>query len=260
VWTGDAIVWSVRSFTPEAQKRLLQCGNIDARRAVVIGLAISYTDGIPDDVANVWREAVPQTRADDHWLPRALQQESELLVEWVKGWGVRADVPSEPFESFPDALLPDLERLPIERRRELLADVGQRKSIVIDEVVARLVADDLAMIEILFQQPERRRFQRAALSGELDDAWLERAAVARRAGWTPDQIVAAQIAGVGVTIISGPESAHWESRAADFRSRLQLATTGLEKELWAAGKQICESRRDEALAEERREAVFGLDW
>lgn len=77
---------------------------------------------------------------------------------------------------------------------------------LVDEVVARLITDDLETVEVLFTQG-RTRFQRAALSGEIDEGWLRRAAIARRAGWSAERIVAAQITGVGVMTIAGPESA-----------------------------------------------------
>lgn len=257
VWGHDGGVFAVSRMTPAAQLGLLRSRSRAARRTLVLSLAADRPPGMPPELDTAWREEVPRTPAG-WWLEEALLQDPDLLVAWTKGWAERTEDPDEEFESFPDRLLPALEDLPLEARRELLREVMPRRSILTDEVVARLVSDDLETVEILFSEGHSR-FLHAALAGEIDESWIRRATIAHRAGWSPARIVAAQITGVGVIGFSGPESNFWETKAQRFRDLLATGPSGLERELWEASLRLCEADRDRARERERREDIYGRD-
>ena len=91
-----------------------------------------------------------------------------------------------------------------------------------------------------------------------DEAWMERALIARDHGWEPERIVDARLMPSGV--FWGNASTHWQGEIEAFE-RLRSAPDQRDAErrgrIADAGVAFCAARRDDDLRREREERVHG---
>jgi hypothetical protein len=224
-------------------------------QAVAIGLGTSGRS-LPPGTQKKWETAIVRCPADDHWYAVILKSRHSLLVTWVEAWLVRQASPQAPYEPIPDKLLDLIAELKAELKEQLLDHVPAKPyHPSISGLVTRLVGDDDGLATVLFGRAELKHYHEAALTGSPTPSWLKRASVALNHGWSPKDVVAACTS--GLSIWSGPESAHWEAWVKGFEE-LGRGRGRRAKLLSEAGVEYYNSRRDRAVEQERHEAIYGL--
>lgn len=196
-----------------------------------------------------WREAALRASAGAAHLPNLLASDPRLATEWFIR-RVSSDAPPDP----------DLYRL-----EEVVArlDGAQRRKILSSfrsmsyrwrRLVEPLVGDDVDLYRLLLTLTEDETLRLGPLQGKPDGRWTQLASAALAAGLEPDEI-AEQTIGFGWDW-AGDESDMWQGWIRAFKD-LRKSRDARLRQIAERVSEIAERRRLEALAKERREAVFG---
>jgi hypothetical protein len=242
--------------------RLLDAPDRLIGRATAVALAIRAGDSrlsdLPGAVQRRWREVIVQSPADEYWYSKILGRDPELFVDWLKSWFARRQQHSSHRERVPRSLIEVIGDLPVNLRVQLIRDMPQDvHSISVQEVVARLVSNDLEVAAALFERAELADLHGAALHGGPSESWMERALLALDWGWDPVRIVRAPL--FRMTSWSGEASLHWQGKIDAFKNLRQHteASDPRRERIIAAGIEYYESLRDTDAEDERRERIFG---
>ena len=211
-------------------------------------------DGLPDDLRERSRDLVINHPADEQLYQSLFEQHPDVLVDWIRAWWGRLRTDSVEF--LPIQLEDLIAGLPIETRLDLIAEVPADR-LPNHRLVTQLVSNDAKAAEALFGREGVEHLHGAALHGEPDEAWMERALLALDYGWSPEEVVLET--SMGSFEFSGEASAYWQKKVDAFQSlRVVGASQEPERErIVAAGIALYAQKRDADLRRERQERVFG---
>lgn len=212
----------------------------------------SRDDLLDPEFQILWRNAIVHY-ADRHdpWLSDILRNDGVLAYDWLQ-WqvGQRSRPQFLGIRSAADAAISTLDN---NARRRIMSSI--RENFYDPEFIAQLVGDDPNLYESLLEIPELREYWFAPLGGTLRPTWAQLAKVALRRGISPQEIVSGAPFGLSVSS-SGRESAYWDSKIAEFRQMLEHEDSGI-RDVGQRGVEVATEYRENAIARERNEAVFG---
>ncbi len=210
-------------------------------------------EGLRDDLRQLSRDLIVNHPAEDQLYQSVFEQEPEVLVDSIRAWWERLRTGS--LEFLPMHVEDLVAGLSIEARLDLIADIPA--DLLSDHrLVSQLVSSDLRVAKALFEREDLEHLHGAALNGDPDAAWMERALLALDKGWSPERVAFETSMDVA---FSGEASAYWQKKVDAFES---LRVSGPNQEpdrerIVAAGIALYEQKRDADLQRERRERVFG---
>lgn len=213
-------------------------------------------NGLPGELRQRSRDLVVNHEAENQLCPSLFKQEPDLLVDWLRAWWERQ---REGLQEFLPMHIDDvIAALPSDTRLGLIQEIPNDVYLG-DRLVTQLVSSDVAVAQALFDREDLKHLHGAALRGDPDEAWMDRALLALRYGWTPERI--ASETSYGSFAFSGEASDYWQKRATAFET---LLPEDSEREpdrdkIAAAGMALYEQKRDTALQQEHRERVFGRE-
>ena len=207
-----------------------------------------------------WREVVVDVPVDEgnaeevRALNEILERDSGLCVDWLRARLRQAnnDIPRDTGAAV-GALSP-------EDRAALIADIPSEAAAGVARTmryaVERLVSGDLDPARALLERSDLEGAHAAALTGDPDEGWMERARLAMDRGWSPERIAS-------TTLLYRPRdshSAYWKAmvrRCEDLVPAADSRDAARRKRIAEALVAISEEQRDDALRREREERVHG---
>ena len=210
-------------------------------------------EGLRDDLRQLSRDLIVNHPAEDQLYQSVFEQEPDVLVDSIRAWWERLRTGS--LEFLPMHVEDLVAGLPIETRLDLIADIPA--DLLSDHrLVSQLVSSDLRVAKALYEREDLEHLHGAALNGDPNEAWMERALLALDKGWSPERVAFETSMDVA---FSGEASAYWQKKVDAFES---LRVSGPNQEpdrerIVAAGIALYERKRDEDLQRERQERVFG---
>jgi hypothetical protein len=145
-----------------------------------------------------------------------------------------------------------LQVINLEQRKALLKNIGD--SLWHDEVIQGIVDDELEIYRDLLQDDRLKRFHLSPLAGNPTDIWLEKALLALDAGYSPSDISQAVYGRFQSWM--GSESTYWSEWAESFEPLLVHVDPRV-RSVGQIGKERALAKRDQALARERLEDIYG---
>ena len=115
------------------------------------------------------------------------------------------------------------------------------------------MGDDLDIAEQIFDRPNLGKFQRYTLSGPVNGEWLKRAYLAVERGWSAERVV--DLARLTERGWGGFGSESLGGLVRDFEAL--PAHDEISTSIRDAGIAFYSERRDRAMADEEREAIYG---
>lgn len=207
-----------------------------------------------------WREVVVNVPVDERnteevrTLNEILERDSGLCVDWLRARLRQADndIPRDTGAAV-GALSP-------EDRAALIADIPTEAAAGVARTmryaVERLVSGDLDPARALLERSDLEGAHAAALTGDPDEGWMERALLAVDRGWSPERIAS-------TTLLYRPRdshSAYWKAmvrRCEELIPASDSRDAARRKRIAEALVAISEEQRDDARRREREERVHG---
>lgn len=245
-------VRALEMFLDHSDPRLTQ--------AAVMGVWNVYRELLEHDLPLLerWSAALVAAETDSTFIPSALSAYPDLISPWVENWVDRQVRDRFHREPIPPSLLQSIGALHLEARASLVSRLPARLGSQANGLIRALVADDIALLRRLFDRPELRSYALAALRGEVNDAWVERARVALDSGVNPTQVVEAAVDGYGdVDAYWGSESERLDPVVRAFEDLASGVSTE-HATLGKVGVQIFRRRLVHAQHLERLEQIYGV--
>lgn len=244
--------WCAFGEVPEYTSRLLLTHESPA---VAVAAAEGEWQAQPRDTVrpslySVWRAAVVSFATEEYWLEKVFQQDSEIAHDWLVNQLKRGDFFLYRQERTFSAAVNSIDR---ETRKDLL-ELAANNLFQPGELVAYLVGEHLDIFKELLLSDIADHSKLAPLSSFPEDGWIEKAQLALDTGFSPADIET--VLGRMPHAWTGNESDMW----AGWLERLEPLTLHEDERIRAIGEIArvrVEERRREALAQERRAAVFG---
>jgi len=197
-----------------------------------------------------WRQAVVHCSCD-FWLHEVFAKHNDLAFDWLVS--NLCELPYFPSRTEEGVLRAAIRAL----------DQGMRQ-MVVDQVptdlqclfvLKVLVQDDIALYERLLANDTLVSYHLVPLSGMPDDSWVSRALVAL-GRYAPEEIARAAYGTVEIGVWSSSMSGRWHEWVQAFG---KLACHHDERicEIGRIGRAIAQREYESALANERREAIYG---
>lgn len=208
---------------------------------------------VRDSLREDWRNVVLNRVDDDHWLGRVLKGDPSLAHDWLRIL-VGEQYPS--LYRYENALKAAVGALDDDGRLRILQQVSEAADVA--ELIAHLIDDDLGLYQVLLNDDRLRRFHLVPLSGCPEGIWVEKATLAMDYGYDVEEIArAAYTPYESIVMWSGNESDRWASWIERFDHLCSHEDERIRK-IGAIGKANVQTAQERALAEERKEAVFGI--
>ena len=232
-------------------KRLLHHDSPEVTHATAVGMWTGETHGaIPDELRQEWEDAVVGIDDDEYWLEEILASNPAMAARWLKArienddWRAlrnRKNVQVAAAGLDGAQRLDMLRSLPTHFHREgvTTALIGDS-----DDLYRQVLRDQSSSTQ--WGDPLQRR---------ADEAWRRYAVAALEEGRSPQEVAGASMLRFGSW--SGPESAYLEGQIDEFAPWLEDSEDGIREVARLVTERIA-VRRQEALAEEREEAIEGL--
>ena len=240
---------------------------LDGPDRVALETALAYgsisrlqSEAPPASLRARWREVVVNVPVDERnteevrTLNEILERDSGLCVDWLRARLRQADndIPRDTGAAV-GALSP-------EDRAALIADIPTEAAAGVARTmryaVERLVSGDLDPARALLERSDLEGAHAAALTGDPDEGWMERALLAVDRGWSPERIAS-------TTLLYRPRdshSAYWKAmvrRCEELIPASDSRDAARRKRIAEALVAISEEQRDDARRREREERVHG---
>jgi len=248
-------VLCLRNQVPESMvKLLLRHEDETIAQAAAYGEWGNEPEGtVRDSLCENWQNVVLNRVTDDHWLGRVLKDNLRLAYDWLQ---IRVREQYPPLYRYENALKAAVGALDINSRLRILRQVSETADVA--ELVAYLVNDDLELYRALLNNEQLRRFHLVPLSGHPEGIWVEKAILALDYGYDVEEIAgAAYTPYKSIVMWSGNESDRWAGWVERF-DHLCLHEDERIRKIGATGKANAQAAQEQALAEERKEAVYGI--
>ena len=235
-------------------RRLLHHGAAKVTHATAVGIWTGEKHGaIPDELRQEWEDAIVAIDGDEYWLKEILAFSPAMADRWLKAriekddW--RALWNQENVQSAVTALN-DAQRLEMLHGLHRLPDRVHLEGVTAallgdsDQLYRRVIRDQ--SLTDLWEEPLRRM---------ADQAWRRYAGIALEEGRTPREIAEASI--FRWDNWSDPHSAYLQGQINKFAAWLQDPDMGV-REIARLMSERLSASREQALADERKEAIEGL--
>lgn len=210
---------------------------------------------IDDSMRNDWCKAVIHAPVDDYMLKPILVDEPQLAYDWLRA---RLAQDSEFSHGHGSTLQSAVNALNLEQRSKLVTELPAT-AFGFEKVVAQLVDDNIELYHLLLQDQRLKHFHLTPLAGTPEGTWLQKARLALDAGYSPDDIAYAAVwAGSEGISFGESEAAVWFEWVERFDRLCQDDDDDI-RAIGEAGKAQTSARRDRALRQERKEAIYGID-
>jgi hypothetical protein len=180
-----------------------------------------------------------------------LASDANLAFDWLLA-RIREGVRLFELEDYDlDGAIPALSS---DQRLVLLIAMGPGEIYVPDDLLSRLVAGDASLYRLLLAEPTAKRLHLSSLNGRPTRAWAQMALAALDSGYTPAMVCEAT--GGSMRMISGEQSAYWESWRKDWEE-LDTSEDPRLKEVARLGLDEVTAQRDRCRREEERARIYG---
>lgn len=231
-------------------------GHEDVRLAAAAAVGEWYSkpvEVVRSGLEEAWRKATLGAPADDQMMRRILESDATLAQDWLLRRLEEEEVivtdRLEPATLGAVSVLGKDQRLSVLRA---LQGQHSRRSLT-----NALIGGDMELYEEFLRSGELRPAHLWPLEGKPADSWAEKARLALEAGFAPERVARASYC--GTRRWAGNESDMWQDWADRFRALLSHAHEGV-RDVACAGIEYAEQRREQALAAERLQAVYGRRW
>ncbi len=220
--------------------------------ASVVAIKVSHANKktIPLNIQTNWHAAVIRS-SDDFSLSQVLKRDPSLAVEWLE-----AHLQRNPTDlwRFTETVKSAVSLLNVDEHLHILSLVPE--DFGVEELVQRLVGDDLEIYRSFLADGQRTKLHLLPLRGNIDELWVKKALLALGAGYTPDKIADA-VYGYGSRLSwVGRESDRWERWMKSFEPLCSHGNKGIQQ-VGKIGQSRAMERRRHALQRERQKAVYG---
>jgi hypothetical protein len=205
-----------------------------------------------------WKEAILNIEKAGYWLEEILKKDRNLAYQWLRKHIQETDTPYEMQKLFRNAIAP----LSIEERKEILKLLPE--SYWRSGFIRGLIGESPELYSALLQDKSKEELHLIPLSGfGVDDVgeesweeekWVTKAKLALDAGYTPEDVADA-IYGKSYSW-QGRISSMW-ARWMDRYEKLSNNSDPRIKQAGEIGKAKAKANYEKALAEERREDIYG---
>jgi hypothetical protein len=237
-------------------KRLLRHPDAQIASAAAIGEWNADPKGsIRASLLDNWRYAVVHAVREDYHLGEMLGSDPVAAYAWLEK---QLEQRLDDLWRFEKAVQSATNALDAGAKREILRRIPA--VFEASELVALLIGDDLELYSEVLGDARLARFHLVPLSGVPEGIWGEKAKRALQVGYSAESIAVATYSQIkAVEAFFGAESTRWAEWVERFDRLCALEDESL-KEIGRVGKGIAQKHREQALLEERHEAVYGLDW
>ena len=198
---------------------------------------------------DLWRTAIINGLDRQYEGKEIFRKDPSLAFEWLQ---LRIKE-NRIFSYYGENLLNvALQVINLEQRKALLKDIGD--GLWHDEIIQGIVDDELEIYHDLLQNDRLKRFHLSPLAGNPTDVWLNKALLALDAGYSPSDI--SQAVYGSFQSWSGSESMYWTQWAESFEPLLSHDDPRIRR-VGQIGKDRALAKRDQALASERLEDIYG---
>jgi hypothetical protein len=220
--------------------------------ATAVGMWTGEKHGqIPEELRTQWEDAVVRIDDDEYWLEEILASSPDVAARWLRAriehndWralGQRKNVSSA------------CQGLDHDERLQILGSVGSQ--FYNESVAAALIGDSEDLYREVLRDSSMDDNWEAPLRRSPDDEWRRLAGIALEEGKSPRDLAGASM--LRSESWSGPHSAHLQSKIDAFTPWLDDPVPEVREIARQAIQWFSESK-ERALADERREAIEGID-
>jgi hypothetical protein len=196
-----------------------------------------------------WRKAIINCLEKEYEGEEIFRKDPSIAFEWLQ---LRIKE-NRIFSYYRENLLNvALQVINVQQRKALLKDTGD--GLWHDEVIRGIVDDELEIYHDLLQNDRLKRFHLSPLAGNPTGVWIDKALLALDAGYSTLDI--SQAVYGSFRSWSGSESTYWTEWAESFEPLLAHDDPRIQM-VGQIGKDRALARRDQALARERLEDIYG---
>lgn len=245
---------SLRGEIPEATlRRLLQNKAANVATAAAAGEWISGSKAFRDSLRADCRQAVLRAEGQDHWLREIFQRDSSIAHDWLIA-RIEAEVGTFPYHRF-EIVQCAINALTSKEKVSVLDHLCHDPESADWQLLKELIGTDVPLFQILLSRKQMSGFHLLALEAPPTDSWCEMAVSAFDAGYSPDEVAKATFPWISSG--SGQEASKWNQYIRDFEPLLDHQDPRLS-ETATLGIRIAREREQRAIAEDRRQRVYGL--
>lgn len=242
----------LRGQVPKATlRRLLNHDSAEVTHATAVGMWTGETHGnIPDELRQDWEDAVVRIDDDEYWLEEILASSRDMAARWL-----RARIEKNDWRALWNRknVKSACRGLVHAQRLDLLRSLP--KHFYQGGVVGALIGDSEELYREVLRDRTLGDHWRDSLQVRADDTWRRRAGIALEEGKTPREVAGASM--LRSESWSGPYSEHLQSRIDEYSASLDDPVAGI-REVARQAIDWLSKRKDQALVDERREAIEGL--
>ena len=212
---------------------------------------------IPEDIRQLWEQAVIKHCKGDYWLLEIFKVEAELALSWFKHR--LADDSYHPAYEFRSDLDKVFAEWSLEARRNLLDVVPC--DYLYTEILVKIIGDNVALYEQLINETTcTDSVQLAPLHRPIDSTWVSFANLAYAHGHAPEQIVTNTFMTSGIVASwVGKRSDGWKKWRNQF-GEIRTHEDEVIREIAAVGYRRSAQQYQEELDKEHDKDVHGQDW
>ncbi|MFC1958353.1 hypothetical protein ACFLV6_00300 [Chloroflexota bacterium] len=204
---------------------------------------------IRESLKDLWRKVIIKCLEREFEGEEIFRKDPSLAFEWL----LLRIKENRMFSYYGENLLNGaLQVINVEQRKALLESIDDGPWY--DTVILGIVDDEIEIYHDLLRNARLKRFHLSPLWGNPVGTWIDKALLALDAGYSPSDI--SQAVYGNFRSWSGHESTYWAQWAESFKPLLNHNDRRI-RNVGQIGRDYSLGQRDRALAEERREDVYG---
>jgi hypothetical protein len=235
---------------------LLRSGNIGFARSAAYGEWIADPKRhIRPELYEDWEKVIITDESDNYWLRDIFKSNQDVAFKWIGR--LLSNQPKHLFR-YDNLISAVSEGLSDEQKQKVINMI--KPDYLGAMIVQSFTRDSVELYDHLLNIQNMKKIHLYPLGFETRNKWLEKAIVALNHGYTPEDVAGA-VYGIGTRGVSwigsrsGKEKEYFnffEGLLTHIDERMQL--------VGKIGKSIAERRLQEALKEERKEAIYGIGY
>ena len=235
---------------------LLRSANIEFAQSAAYGVWLSDPKSkVRPELFDDWKQVILTDQSNNHWLRDVLKSDQDVAFEWILRFLNNKPQYLYNYDNVISAVSDSLN----EEQKQHVIDMIEPDYIGA-LIVQRFTLESNELYDHLLNIQNLRQIHLYPLIFETSEHWVEKATLALNHGYAPEDIARA-VYGVGATGVTwiGNRSAK-EKEYLDFFEEISSHPDQRMQLVGMAGKSIADKRVQEALAEERYKAIYGLDF
>ena len=237
-------------------QQLLRFGNVEFAQSAAYGEWLADPKGtVRPELYDDWKRVILVDESDNYWLREILKSNQDVAFNWILRFLNNQPKYLYKFDNLISAVSESLDE---EQKHHVLNLI--EPDYIGALVVQSFTRDSIELYDYLLSVQKLKQLHLYPLIFETRKRWVEKATLAMNHGYVPEDLAGA-VYGVGARGVTwlGNRSAK-EKEYFDFFKELTSHPDQRIQLVGGVGKSIANKRIQEALAEERNEAIYGADY